>query len=175
MSYQAPLEDMRFVLEEIADLESLTRLPGMEEASGDLVDAVLTEAGRLSAEVLAPLNHSGDQEGVTLQNGVVRTPKGFVEAYGHFVEGGWNGLTLPQEWGGQGLPYAVGSAATEMWNAANMAFALCPLLTAGALDLLHAHGSQAQKALYLPKMATGLWSGTMNLTEPQAGSDQGGG
>ncbi len=173
MTYQAPLDDMRFVLEEIADLESLAKLPGMEEASGDLVDAVLSEAGRLSAEVLAPLNHSGDREGVSLENGVVRTPKGFVEAYGHFVEGGWNGLTLPEEWGGQGLPYAVGSAAMEMWNAANMAFALCPLLTAGALDLLHAHGSEAQKALYLPKMASGIWSGTMNLTEPQAGTDVG--
>ncbi|MEQ8651251.1 MAG: acyl-CoA dehydrogenase family protein [Kiloniellales bacterium] len=173
MSYQAPLDDMLFVLEEIADLEGLTRLPGMEEASGDLVEAVLSEAGRLSAEVLAPLNQSGDQEGASLQNGVVRTPKGFVEAYGHFVEGGWNGLTLPAEYGGQGLPYAVGSAATEMWNAANMAFALCPLLTSGALDLLHAHGTEAQKALYLPKMATGLWSGTMNLTEPQAGTDVG--
>ncbi len=173
MSYQAPLEDMRFVLEEIADLEDLARLPGFEEASADLVDAVLTEAGRLSAEVLAPLNHSGDREGVSLENGVVRMPKGFVEAYGHFVEGGWNGLTLPTAWGGQGLPYAVGSAAVEMWNGANMSFALCPLLTAGALDLLLAHGSEEQKATYLPKMASGLWSGTMNLTEPQAGSDVG--
>lgn len=173
MSYQAPLDDMRFVLEEIAGLDSLTKLPGMEEVSGDLVDAILTEAGRLAGEVLAPLNHSGDIEGVKLENGVVRTPKGFVEAYGHFVEGGWNGLTLPEDWGGQGLPYAVGSAAMEMWNAANMSFALCPLLTSGALDLLHAHGSEQQKQLYLPKMASGLWSGTMNLTEPQAGSDVG--
>ncbi len=173
MSYQAPLEDMRFVLEEIAELEDLAKLPGFEEASGDLVEAVLSEAGRLSSEVLAPLNRSGDREGITLENGVVRTPKGFVEAYGQFVEGGWNGLTLPEAWGGQGLPYAVGAATVEMWNAANMAFALCPLLTAGALDLLHAHGTEVQKATYLPKMATGLWSGTMNLTEPQAGSDVG--
>ncbi len=173
MTYQAPLDDMQFVLEEIADLETLARLPGFEEASGDLVEAVLGEAGRLAGEVLAPLNHSGDQEGVSLENGVVRMPKGFPEAYQHFVEGGWNGLTVPEEWGGQGLPYAVGAATIEMWNAANMSFALCPLLTAGALDLLLAHGSEEQKAIYLPKMVTGLWSGTMNLTEPQAGSDVG--
>ncbi len=173
MTYQAPLDDMQFVLEEIADLDGLARLPGLEEASGELVEAVLGEAGRLASEVLAPLNHSGDQEGVSLENGVVRTPKGFPEAYGHFVEGGWNGLTVPEEWGGQGLPYAVGAATVEMWNAANMSFALCPLLTAGALDLLLAHGSDEQKATYLPKMVTGLWSGTMNLTEPQAGSDVG--
>ncbi len=173
MSYQAPLDDMRFVLEEIAGLEAIARLPGMEEASPDLVEAILTEAARLSAEELAPINHSGDQEGSSLENGVVRTPKGFVEAYGHFVEGGWNGLTVPEAWGGHGLPYAVGAATNEMWNAANLAFALCPLLTAGALDLLLAHGSEEQKATYLPKMASGLWSGTMNLTEPQAGSDVG--
>ncbi|GAB5470846.1 MAG: acyl-CoA dehydrogenase [Rhodospirillales bacterium] len=173
MPYEAPIEDMRFVLDEIAGLESLAQLPGLEEASDDLVDAVLGEAGRLAGEVLAPLNQGGDREGVSLENGVVRTPKGFVEAYGHFVEGGWNGVTMPADWGGHGLPYAVGAATTEMWNAANMSFALCPLLTSGALDLLLAHGSEQQKATYLPKMVTGQWSGTMNLTEPQAGSDVG--
>ncbi len=173
MRYQAPLEDMRFVLEEVADLEGLAKLPGFEEANGELVEAVLAEAGRLSAEVLAPLNQSGDQSGVRLENGVVRMPAGFVEAYEQFVEGGWNGLTLPEEWGGQGLPHVLGAATMEMWNAANMSFALCPLLTSGALDLLEAHGSEEQKAIYLPKMATGLWSGTMNLSEPQAGTDVG--
>ena len=173
MSYAAPLEDMRFVLEEIAGLAALSRLPGLEEATPDLVEAVLSEAGRLSGEVLAPLNHSGDRAGVRLENGVVRTPEGFVEAYRHFVEGGWNGLTVPEEWGGQSLPHAVGTAAVEMWNSANLAFSLCPLLTAGALDVLLTHGSDEQRRTYLPKMVTGEWSGTMNLTEPQAGSDVG--
>ncbi|MEO1191207.1 MAG: acyl-CoA dehydrogenase [Pseudomonadota bacterium] len=173
MAYVAPLEDMQFVLDEIAGLEDLSSLPGLEDATGDLVGAVLEEAGKLAGEVLAPLNHSGDREGVKLENGVVRTPKGFPEAYQHFVEGGWNGVSMPTDWGGHGLPYAVATATTEMWNAANMAFALCPLLTSGALDLLLAHGSEEQKAIYLPKMVTGRWSGTMNLTEPQAGSDVG--
>ena len=171
--YRAPLADMRFVLDEIADLPAIARLPGLEEATGDTVDAVLAEAGRLAGEVLAPLNRAGDEVGSLYENGVVRTPSGFKEAYGQFVAGGWNAVAVPAEDGGQGLPQAVATATCEMWNAGNMSFALCPLLNGGALDLLLHHGSDEQKALYLPRMVTGEWSGTMNLTEPQAGSDLG--
>ncbi len=171
--YQAPLDDMRFVLEEIADLPAIARLPGLEEATADTVEAVLSEAGRLAGAVLAPLNVAGDQVGSLYENGVVRTPAGFKEAYGQFVAGGWNAVAVPAEDGGQGLPQAIATATCEMWNAANMSFALCPLLNGGALDLLLHHGSDAQKAIYLSRMVTGEWSGTMNLTEPQAGSDLG--
>jgi len=173
MSYQAPLADMQFVLEEIAGLQALAGLPGLEEATPDLVEAVLQEAGRLAGEVLAPINHSGDRQGVSLENGVVRTAEGFAKAYGLFADGGWTGLTVPAAWGGQELPHAVGTAASEMWNAANLSFALCPLLSAGAMDVLLEHGSDEQKRTYLPHMVSGRWTGTMNLTEPQAGSDVG--
>jgi alkylation response protein AidB-like acyl-CoA dehydrogenase len=171
--YAAPLAEMRFVLDELADLPGLARLPGYEEASPDLAEAVLEEAGKLAAEVLAPLNQPGDLAGSVYENGVVRTPAGFKEAYAQYVESGWNALPFEPEHGGQGLPWALAIAVQEMWNAANMSFALCPLLNQGAVELLQAHGSAAQKALYLPKMISGEWTGTMNLTEPQAGSDLG--
>ena len=169
--YQAPLADMRFVLGELAGLEEIAALPGLGEATPDLVDAVLEEAGRFGAEVLAPLNKIGDTEGCMLENGVVRTPSGFRDAYARFVEGGWNGVPLSPDYGGQGLPWLVSTAVSEIWNAANLSFALCPMLTQGAVELLSAHGSPEQKALYLPKLVEGTWNGTMNLTEPQAGSD----
>ena len=172
-SYAAPLQDMRFVLEEIAGLEDLGRLPGLEDATADTVEAVLNEAGRLAGGVLAPLNRSGDVASSLYENGVVRTPAGFKEAYAAFVAGGWNAVAVPAEAGGQGLPQAIATATQEMWNAANMSFALCPMLNGGALDILLHHGSAEQKALYLDKMVTGEWTGTMNLTEPQAGSDLG--
>jgi 3-(methylthio)propanoyl-CoA dehydrogenase len=171
--YTAPLADMRFALEEIAGIGEIARLPHCEQASPDLVDAVLEEAGKLAAGVLAPLNRVGDQQGSRLENGVVRTPQGFKEAYRQYVEGGWNALPFDPEHGGQGLPMVLATAVLEMWNAANMGFALCPLLNVGAVEALTAHGTEEQKRLYLPKLIAGEWTGTMNLTEPQAGSDVG--
>jgi 3-(methylthio)propanoyl-CoA dehydrogenase len=171
--YIAPLADMRFALQEIAGIAEIAALPGCEQASEDLVDAVLEEAGKLAGDVLAPLNRAGDEQGSRLENGVVRTPEGFKEAYRHYVEGGWNALPFAPEHGGQGLPIAVATAVAEMWNAANMSFALCPLLNVGAVEALTAHGSPEQQRLYLPKLISGEWTGTMNLTEPQAGSDVG--
>ena len=171
--YAAPIADMRFVLNEIVGLDEIAGLPGYEEATPDLVDAVLEEAGKLAAEQLAPLNYSGDREGAVYENGVVRAPSGFKEAYRHYVEGGWNAVPFEPDYGGQGLPWALTTALQEMWNAANMSFAVNPLLTQGAVELLQAHGSEAQKTAYLPKLISGEWTGTMNLTEPQAGSDVG--
>src|SRR5690606_16463001 len=124
--YSAPIDEMRFVLQRIVGLDAITGLPGYGEATPDVVDAVLNEAGRLASEVLAPLNHPGDREGCILENGVVRTPQGFTEAYRLYCEGGWNALPFPEEIGGQGLPWVVAMAVQEMWHAANMAFALCP-------------------------------------------------
>jgi len=171
--YSAPIDEMRFVLQRIVGLDAITGLPGYGEATPDVVDAVLNEAGRLASEVLAPLNHPGDREGCILENGVVRTPQGFTEAYRLYCEGGWNALPFPEEIGGQGLPWVVAMAVQEMWHAANMAFALCPTLNQGAVELLASHGSPEQKALFLDRLVSGTWTGTMNLTEPQAGSDVG--
>src|SRR5882672_10664723 len=173
MSYAAPLADMRFVLEEVAQLDQLATLPGYEAASPDLTEAILDEAAKLAGNELAPLNQPADRAGSVLENGVVRTPPGFREAYARYVEGGWNGLAFDPDYGGQGLPLALATPVAEMWNSACMSFALCPLLNHGAVELLQAHGSPAQKALYLNKLVSGEWTGTMNLTEPQAGSDLG--
>src|SRR5215831_14584384 len=173
MSYTAPLADMRFVLEEVAELDQLARLPGYETVSSDLVDAVLDQAAKLAETELAPLNQPADRADSTLENGIVRTPPGFREVYARYVEGGWNGLAADPEYGGQGLPLALAIPVAEMWNSACMSFALCPLLTVGAVELLKAHGSEEQKQRYLGKLVTGEWTGTMNLTEPQAGSDLG--
>ncbi len=171
--YNAPIADMHFVLREVVGLDEIAALPGYEEATPDLVDAVLEEAGRLARDVLAPLNQSGDREGATFENGVVRTAAGFPEAYQQFVDGGWGSLPFDPEYGGQGLPWTVATAVQEMWNAANLSFSLAPLLTQGAVESLQTHGTPEQKATYLPHMISGRWSGTMNLTEPQAGSDVG--
>jgi 3-(methylthio)propanoyl-CoA dehydrogenase len=173
VTYTAPIADMRHTLRALVGLEDLSRLPGCENAAPDLVDAVLEEAGKLAGEVLAPLNTIGDKQPSVLENGVVRTPPGFKDAYQRYVQGGWNALPFEPEHGGQGLPWAVAIAVAEMWNSANMGWALCPLLNVGATELLEAHGSPEQKATYLPKMISGEWTGTMNLTEPQAGSDVG--
>jgi alkylation response protein AidB-like acyl-CoA dehydrogenase len=173
MSYAAPLAEMRFVLEEVAELDELARLPGYEAASPDLVEAILGEAAKLAEIELAPLNQPADRAGSVLENGIVRTPPGFREAYARYVEAGWNGLAFDPEYGGQGLPLALAIPVAEMWNSACMSFALCPLLTVGAVELLQAHGSEEQKRLYLDKLVSGEWTGTMNLTEPQAGSDLG--
>jgi alkylation response protein AidB-like acyl-CoA dehydrogenase len=171
--YAAPLADMRFALTEIAGMAEIAALPGCEQASPDLIDTVLEEAGKLAAGVIAPLNHLGDRQSSRLENGVVRTPDGFKEAWAEYVAGGWNALPFPEEHGGQGLPFALATAVAEMWNSANMSFALCPLLTIGAVEALAAHGTAEQQRLYLPKLVAGQWTGTMNLTEPQAGSDVG--
>jgi len=171
MSYQAPIKDMQFVMNELADLTSIAALPGYEDASPELAQAVLEEAARFNQEVLAPLNVIGDQQPSTWNDGVVTTTPGFKEAFKKFSEAGWQGVLHPQEFGGQGLPKLVATPCTEMLNAANLSFALCPLLTDGAVEALLTAGTDAQRALYVPKLLSGEWTGTMNLTEPQAGSD----
>src|SRR5271166_2409852 len=173
MTYAAPLADMRFVLEEVAGIAELAALPGYQAADSDLVDAVLDEAGKFAVGALAPLNQPADRIGSLLENGVVRTPPGFREAYGQYVEAGWGGLIADSEYGGQGLPVALAAPVTEMWNSACMAFALCPLLTLASVALLQTYGSDEQKQRYLGRLVSGEWAGTMNLTEPQAGSDLG--
>ncbi|MGH8313051.1 MAG: acyl-CoA dehydrogenase family protein, partial [Gammaproteobacteria bacterium] len=169
--YTAPLRDMKFVLTELADLDEVARLPGFSEITPDLLDTVLDAAGKFAAEVLAPLNQTGDQQGAKFSNGAVTTPKGFKEAYQRFVADGWNALSLPPEFGGQGLPQVVSAPVQEMWQSANMSYALCSLLTQGAVHALLLTGSDELKKRFLPKMVSGEWTGTMNLSEPQAGSD----
>jgi len=171
--YSAPLDDMRFALEEAAGLSGIAALPAFEAVEPDLVDAILQEAGKLAGEVLAPINQTGDREGCAFENGVVRMPEGFREAYDQLVSGGWMSLPFDPAYGGQGLPWTIAMAVQETWHAANMSFGLAPLLTQGAAELLQARGTAAQKDTYLGKLVSGSWSGTMNLTEPQAGSDLG--
>ena len=171
--YSAPLADMRFALDEAAGLSDLAALPAFESVEPDLVDAILQEAGKLAGEVLAPINQSGDREGCVFENGVVRMPAGFQEAYDELVAGGWISLPFDPAYGGQGLPWTIAMAVQETWHAANMSFGLTPLLTQGAAELLQAHGTADQKDAYLGKLISGTWSGTMCLTEPQAGSDLG--
>lgn len=170
MPYTAPVNDLLFAAE-LAGLERVARLPGFEDATPELLRSVLDEAGRFAAEVLAPLNHSGDRQGVRLAGGEVTTADGWREAYRQFTAGGWNALPFDPAFGGQGLPWLAATAVAEIWHAANMAFSLCPLLTQSAIAAIEAHGSQEQRETYLPKLVSGEWSGTMNLTEPQAGSD----
>src|ERR1700680_2025325 len=169
--YQAPLADMKFVLRELVDLELLTQLPGFGEMTLDVADAVLEEAAKFAAGVLSPLNRSGDLEGARWQEGQVLTAGGWKQAYARFTADGWGALSCPAEFGGQNLPRFLSALIEEMWNGANVAFALCPMLTRGAIDAIELRGSEALKARYLPKMVSGEWTGTMNLTEPQAGSD----
>ncbi len=170
--YTPPIHDLRFLIHEVIGLQTVSDIPCFAETTPDLVDAILEEAGKLAAGVLAPLNRVGDKEGSILQaDGSVRTPTGWKDAYGKFCEGGWQGISAPEAEGGMGLPLLIGAAVGELWHSANMAFSLCPMLTAGAIELLTAHGSNEQRALYLSRMISGEWTGTMNLTEPQAGSD----
>ncbi len=169
--YVPPLPDMQFVLRELVELTSLAQLPGCEEATPALVDAILDEAGKFARGVLAPLNCSGDRQGARWDSGAVRTADGWREAYGQFVAAGWNALSCPMEHGGQGLPRLISTLVEEMWNGANVAFALCPMLTRGAIEAIDLHGSATLKQIYLPRLVSGEWTGTMNLTEPQAGSD----
>lgn len=169
--YVAPLRDMRFVMQELAGLDQVVSLPGCEEASPDVVDAILEEAARFAGEVLSPLNRVGDTGGAKWKDTVVTTSPGFKEAYRQFVDNGWNGLGCDPEFGGQGLPRLLSTAVSEMWKAANHAFSLCPMLTQGAIEALMIAGTDEQKAAYLPNLVSGEWTGTMNLTEPSAGSD----
>ncbi|HTQ72750.1 MAG TPA: acyl-CoA dehydrogenase [Burkholderiales bacterium] len=169
--YKAPLRDMHFVLNELAGLAEVARLPGCEEVNAELVDQILDESAKFATGVLSPLNRPADEEGSHWDKGRVTTPKGFKEAYRQFIEGGWNSLQAPAEYGGQGLPKIVSTPVVEMWKSANLSFSLVTMLTAGAAEALILRGSEAQKKQYLPRMIKGTWSGTMNLTEPQAGTD----
>ncbi|MEO1061006.1 MAG: acyl-CoA dehydrogenase [Actinomycetota bacterium] len=171
--YRAPVDDIRFVLEHIADLPSLAALPDFEHADLDTVVALVEESARFFEDVMAPLNRVGDVEGARLDGDRVVTAPGFDDAYAQYVDAGWGSVPFDQEYGGGGFPWLTALAVQEMLTSANMGFSLCPLLTQGAVDLLSAHASDEQRATYLPKLITGEWSGTMNLTEPQAGSDVG--
>ena len=171
--YTAPLADLDFQLRAVGGLDHVLSLPAFAGIDADTVRQILEEGGRFAGEVLAPLNRAGDLTPAKLENGAVRTSPGFADAYRQFAAAGWNAVPFEAEHGGQGLPWLVQTALAELWNAANLAFALCPLLNNGAIEAIAAHGSPEQKRLYLPKMVAGEWTGTMNLTEPQAGSDLG--
>jgi 3-(methylthio)propanoyl-CoA dehydrogenase len=171
MSYRAPVKDMLFCMKELADLQAVARLPGFEEAGLDTAAAVLEECARFNENVVAPLNRDGDQKPSSWQDGNVTTTPGFKDAFKQFAQGGWQGLQHPTDFGGQGLPKTIAAACMEMLNSANMSFALCPLLTDGAIEALLTAGTPEQQQQYIPKMVDGSWTGTMNLTEPQAGSD----
>jgi alkylation response protein AidB-like acyl-CoA dehydrogenase len=171
MSYTAPVKDMLFNIEHLAQLDQVAQLPGFEDAGLDTAQAVLEECAKLNESVIAPLNWAGDQNPASFKDGVVTTTPGFKEAFKQYVEGGWQALQHPVAYGGQGLPKTIGAACCEILNSANMSFALCPLLTDGATEALLTAGSDELKAVYLEKLVSGEWTGTMNLTEPQAGSD----
>ncbi|TFU06027.1 acyl-CoA dehydrogenase [Polymorphobacter arshaanensis] len=173
MTYTAPIAEQRFVLDTIADLPGLAALPGFGDATPDMVEAILSEAGKLTGNVFAPLNWSGDQAGSRLEGDQVFMPEGFKDAYARYVEGGWAGLGAPVAHGGQGLPFVLASAVQEQLTSANMAFSLCMMLSMGAIEALAAHASPELQERYLTKLISGEWTGTMNLTEPQAGSDVG--
>ena len=172
-TYTAPLRDIRFVLHEVLNSGAVASLPGYEDATPALMDAVIDEAAKLGEQVLFPLNLSGDAEGCTYENGVVRTPKGFKEAYRQFIEGGWTSLACDPAYGGQGMPMLVSTVLEEMTSSANLAFGMYPGLSHGAYRALREHGSEALRAEYLPRLVDGTWSGTMCLTEPQCGTDLG--
>jgi acyl-CoA dehydrogenase len=171
--YKAPVEDIAFTLNHVAGLADAIAAGKLGDLGADLVEAILDEAGRFATNEMAPLGEIGDRQGARLQDGVVTTPDGWADLYRSWREGGWNGLTGPEAYGGQGLPHMLNVAALEMWNSSSMAFALAPTLTMGAIEALDKHGSEALKARYLEKLVSGEWTGTMNLTEPHAGSDLG--
>jgi 3-(methylthio)propanoyl-CoA dehydrogenase len=171
MSYNAPLKDMLFNIEHLARIDQVAQLPGFEEAGLETAQAVLEECAKLNEGVIAPLNREGDINPSSFKDGKVATTPGFKQAFRQYAEGGWQGLQHPVDFGGQGLPKTIGAACGEMLNSANMSFALCPLLTDGAIEALITAGSDELKSTYLEKLVSGQWTGTMNLTEPQAGSD----
>lgn len=170
-TYIAPIRDMQFVLNEVVGLEEICALPGNEECSVELVESILDEASKFATGVLDPINTAGDRQGAVCKDGEVTTSPGFKDAYQLFVETGWNAMPFAPEFGGQGLPALVSMAVNEMWKSSNMAFGLCPMLTGGAIEAIAHHASDELKKKYLPKMVEGIWTGTMNLTEPSAGSD----
>ena len=170
MSYAVPLRDIKLALQ-TAGLDDIAAMPGFEETVPDLVESILVEAAKVADNTLAPLNRVGDAQGARLVDGKVVVSPGWTEAWQALVEGGWNGVAAPAELGGMGLPELLGFAIAEMWQSANMAFALCPMLTQGAVNAVRVYGNEEQRARYLPRMISGEWTGTMNLTEPQAGSD----
>lgn len=169
--YRPPLDDMRFLLDHVIGLDQLPEHPDLGTLDIEMVDSVLTPAAKLASEVLAPLNWSGDQDGTQLKDGIVTTAKGFKEAYAEYRDGGWNAVPFSSDYGGQNLSWLIAFPLQEMWQGANMSFGLCPLLNQGAVEAIDHHGSQEQKDYYLEKLISGEWTGTMNLTEPQAGSD----
>ena len=169
--YVAPLKDMQFVLKHVVGLDQVNKLEGWEEVTDDVVDAILEEAGKLASEVLSPLNFPGDRTGAKYKDGAVTTPPGFKDAYWQYVNAGWGNILSPTRFGGQGLPHLVATPVEEMWGAANLAFKLCPMLTQGAIEAIEHVGPDAVREKFLPNMVSGKWTGTMNLTEPQAGSD----
>ena len=169
--YAPPLRDMLFAMKELGGLDAVLTQPGNEELTGDLVEAILDEASKFASNVLAPINKQGDVQGCRWNDGVVTTADGFKQAYAGFCESGWNGMPARTEFGGQGLPTLLSTAVLEMWKASNMAFSLCQMLTLGAVEAIAHHGSDELKRVYLPAMVEGRWTGTMNITEPQAGSD----
>lgn len=172
MSYNPPIQDQLFILKNSIGIDVLQSLPHQEELDESLVEAVLDEAGKLARDVLAPLNKTGDNDGTKRhEDGSVTTAKGWIDAYNAYRDGGWNAVPFEPTHGGQGLPWTLAFCVQEMWQGANMSFGLCPLLNQGAVEAIEAHGSDAQKEYYLPKLIEGTWTGTMNLTEPQAGSD----
>ncbi len=169
--YHAPLKDMNFVIGELAGLDRILQMPDFDSITDDVVDQILEESARFSREVLGPLNMPADQEGCRVENKSVVVPEAFADAYRQFVESGWQSLPASPDHGGMGLPETVSAATMEMWQSANLSFSLCPLLTSGAIAAIEAHASDELKQIYLPKMVSGEWTGTMNLSEPQAGSD----
>ena len=172
-AYKAPLRDMRFVMNELFSGETLHQLPWYEDMTPDVIDAVLEEAAKICEQVLHPINRSGDEEGCTYENGVVRTPTGFREAYKTFCDGGWTSIACKPEFGGQGMPKLVNSMVEEMICSSNLSFGMYPGLSHGAYVALEAYGSDELKQQYLPKIVSGEWSGTMCLTEPHCGTDLG--
>src|SRR5437763_11898928 len=173
MTYRAPVADISFALNHAAGFAPALADGLYGDLGDDVVEAVLTEAGKFATDILAPLNVIGDRDGARFDDGAVTTPPGWKEAYHAWAKGGWNALAAPAQWGGQDLPHALNAACLEMWNSAAMAFGLGPVLTMAAIDALAAHGSEELKRAYLPKLVSGEWMGTMQLTEPQAGSDVG--
>jgi len=169
--YNAPINEMEFLIKDVFDLDTITALPGYEEATPDMVDAILEEAGKLGRDVIAPLARTSDEQNPVWKDKEVTTSPGFKEAYAQFVEGGWNGIGFDPEYGGMGLPFVLSNAVSEIWNASSIAFGLCPMLTGGAIEALLHHATEDQKRTYVEKMISGEWTGTMNLTEPSAGSD----
>lgn len=173
MTYRAPIQDMLLALNHGAGLLDAVKAGHLGDYDAEMSAAIIEEAGRFASDVLAPLNKVGDRNGVKLEAGEVTTAPGWPDAYKRWTGAGWNAVAASEAWGGQGLPTAINAACTEIWSASNMAFGLCPLLTASAIEALEAHGSEALKKLYLAKLVSGEWPGTMQLTEPHAGSDVG--